>query len=266
MTLGVSFRHPVHRLPSLSPDGGLHVADMATHWRRPTAQPIVTVAELLGRVTAVPRGAACTPAMCQHEPGVSVDALLRREGRRSATPDGGSPGHTRRAAVAVSTFLAAGLGRRGRTEQQQHRVRARQHRAAGGRPTGRSERAGPGRRAEPRPGQQAPILDIPASTGALAAGSGPSTDWTAVAFPPTAGSGADDPSAASAETSDTSADASGDDASKSDADLWQRQQLGIGRRRGRRLAVVRLGFPRLRVHGRRLDPAGRGRARRRRFR
>src|SRR4051794_9977499 len=101
--------------------GGLHVADMATHWRHSTARPMVTVAELLSRVAAVPRGSACAPAVCEHEPGVSVDALLRREGRPvpaqerpaahplgrlSVPPDGGSAGRRLRAAAAVSTFLA----------------------------------------------------------------------------------------------------------------------------------------------------------------
>ena len=104
------------------PKGGLHVAEMATRWRRPTARPMVTVAELLARAAAVPRGSACTPVVSDHTPGVSVDALLRREGRatpakdrpahpharRSAIPDGGSPGRARRAAVAASTLLAAG--------------------------------------------------------------------------------------------------------------------------------------------------------------
>jgi hypothetical protein len=215
--------------------GGLHVAETATHWRHSTARPMVTVAELLGRVTAVPRGSACTPAVCEHKPGVSVDALLRREGRAiqaqgrpahphgllSATPDGGSPGRRLQAAVAVSTFLAAGsvvgVALSNNTADYELGNTAQPVDAP---PVGQSPPASTDRQTLV-PGQQSPVLGAATSTGALAAGSGPSADWTSVAFPPTAGSSASDPSAGSTETSDTSADAaaaSSDEASKADAE------------------------------------------------
>jgi hypothetical protein len=216
------------------PKGGLHVAEMATRWRRPTARPMVTVAELLARAAAVPRGSACTPVVSDHTPGVSVDALLRREGRatpakdrpahpharRSAIPDGGSPGRTRRAAVAASTLLAAGsvVGVSLSSNSTGYAELGNTAQPVNAPPVGQSPPAPAGGQ-NIVPGEQAPVLGATASTGALAAGSGPSADWTAVAFPPTAGSRAADPSVGSAKTSDTTADAaiaSGDKTSAAD--------------------------------------------------
>ena len=204
------------------PKGGLHVAEMATRWRRPTARPMVTVAELLARAAAVPRGSACTRVVSDHTPGVSVDALLRREGRatpakdrpahpharRSAIPDGGSPGRTRRAAVAASTLLAAGsvVGVSLSSNSTGYAELGNTAQPVNAPPVGQSPPAPAGGQ-NIVPGEQAPVLGATASTGALAAGSGPSADWTAVAFPPTAGSRAADPSVGSAKTSDTTADA-----------------------------------------------------------
>jgi hypothetical protein len=211
------------------------VAETATHWRHSTARPMVTVAELLGRVAAVPRGSACTPAVCEHEPGMSVDALLRREGRAipaqerpahphgrlSATPDGSSPGRRLRAAAAVSTFLAAGsvvgVALSNNTAEYELGNTAQPVDTP---PVGQSPPASTG---GPHlvPGQQASVLGAAASTGGLSAGSGPSTDWTSVAFPPTAGSSVSDSSTGYAETPDTSADAaeaSRDEASKANAE------------------------------------------------
>ena len=216
------------------PKGGLHVAEMATRWRRPTARPMVTVAELLARAAAVPRGSACTPVVSDHTPGVSVDALLRREGRatpakdrpahpharRSAIPDGGSPGRARRAAVAASTLLAAGsvVGVSLSSNSTGYAELGNTAQPVNAPPVGQSPPAPAGGQ-NIVPGEQAPVLGATASTGALAAGSGPSADWTAVAFPPTAGSRAADPSVGSAKTSDTTADAaiaSGDKTSAAD--------------------------------------------------
>jgi hypothetical protein len=216
------------------PKGGLHVAEMATRWRRPTARPMVTVAELLARAAAVPRGSACTRVVSDHTPGVSVDALLRREGRatpakdrpahpharRSAIPDGGSPGRTRRAAVAASTLLAAGsvVGVSLSSNSTGYAELGNTAQPVNAPPVGQSPPAPAGGQ-NIVPGEQAPVLGATASTGALAAGSGPSADWTAVAFPPTAGSRAADPSVGSAKTSDTTADAaiaSGDKTSAAD--------------------------------------------------
>jgi hypothetical protein len=210
------------------------VAEMATRWRRPTARPMVTVAELLARAAAVPRGSACTPVVSDHTPGVSVDALLRREGRatpakdrpahpharRSAIPDGGSPGRTRRAAVAASTLLAAGsvVGVSLSSNSTGYAELGNTAQPVNAPPVGQSPPAPAGGQ-NIVPGEQAPVLGATASTGALAAGSGPSADWTAVAFPPTAGSRAADPSVGSAKTSDTTADAaiaSGDKTSAAD--------------------------------------------------
>jgi hypothetical protein len=208
------------------------VAETATHWRHSTARPMVTVAELLGRVAAVPRGSACTPAVCEHEPGMSVDALLRREGRAtqaqerpahphgrlSATPDGGSPGRRLRTAAAVSTFLAAGsvvgVALSNNTAEYELGNTAQPVDTP---PVGQSPPASTG---GPNlvPGQQSPVLGAAASTGGLP---GPATDWTSVAFPPTTGSSVSDPSTGSAETPDTAADAaaaSGDEASRDDAE------------------------------------------------
>jgi hypothetical protein len=208
------------------------VAETATHWRHSTARPMVTVAELLGRVAAVPRGSACTPAVCEHEPGMSVDALLRREGRAtqaqerpahphgrlSATPDGGSPGRRLRTAAAVSTFLAAGsvvgVALSNNTAEYELGNTAQPVDTP---PVGQSPPASTG---GPNlvPGQQSPVLGAAASTGGLP---GPATDWTSVAFPPTTGSSVSDPSTGSAETPDTAADAaaaSGDEASRADAE------------------------------------------------
>ena len=198
------------------------MAEMATRWRRPTARPMVTVAELLARAAAVPRGSACTPVVSDHTPGVSVDALLRREGRatpakdrpahpharRSAIPDGGSPGRTRRAAVAASTLLAAGsvVGVSLSSNSTGYAELGNTAQPVNAPPVGQSPPAPAGGQ-NIVPGEQAPVLGATASTGALAAGSGPSADWTAVAFPPTAGSRAADPSVGSAKTSDTTADA-----------------------------------------------------------
>jgi hypothetical protein len=216
------------------PKGGLHVAEMATRWRRPTARPMVTVAELLARAAAVPRGSACTPVVSDHTPGMSVDALLRREGRatpakdrpahpharRSAIPDGGSPGRTRRAAMAASTLLAAGsvVGVSLSSNSTGYAELGNTAQPVNAPPVGQSPPAPAGGQ-NIVPGEQAPVLGATASTGALAAGSGPSADWTAVAFPPTAGSRAADPSVGSAKTSDTTADAaiaSGDKTSAAD--------------------------------------------------
>jgi hypothetical protein len=210
------------------------VAEMATRWRRPTARPMVTVAELLARAAAVPRGSACTRVVSDHTPGVSVDALLRREGRatpakdrpahpharRSAIPDGGSPGRTRRAAVAASTLLAAGsvVGVSLSSNSTGYAELGNTAQPVNAPPVGQSPPAPAGGQ-NIVPGEQAPVLGATASTGALAAGSGPSADWTAVAFPPTAGSRAADPSVGSAKTSDTTADAaiaSGDKTSAAD--------------------------------------------------
>ena len=210
------------------------MAEMATRWRRPTARPMVTVAELLARAAAVPRGSACTPVVSDHTPGVSVDALLRREGRatpakdrpahpharRSAIPDGGSPGRTRRAAVAASTLLAAGsvVGVSLSSNSTGYAELGNTAQPVNAPPVGQSPPAPAGGQ-NIVPGEQAPVLGATASTGALAAGSGPSADWTAVAFPPTAGSRAADPSVGSAKTSDTTADAaiaSGDKTSAAD--------------------------------------------------
>ena len=198
------------------------MAEMATRWRHSTARPMVTVAELLGRAAAVPRGSACTPAVSDHEPGVSVDALLRREGRatpaqdrpahpharRSAIPDGGSPGRTRRTAVAASTLLAAGsvVGVSLSSNTTEYAELGNTAQPVDTPPVGQSPPAPAGGQ-NLVPGQQSPVLGAAASTGGLAAGSGPSADWTAVAFPPTAGSSAADPSAGSAKTPDTAADA-----------------------------------------------------------
>ena len=203
------------------------MAEMATRWRRPTARPMVTVAELLARAAAVPRGSACTRVVSDHTPGVSVDALLRREGRatpakdrpahpharRSAIPDGGSPGRTRRAAVAASTLLAAGsvVGVSLSSNSTGYAELGNTAQPVNAPPVGQSPPA-------PAGGQNI-VPGATASTGALAAGSGPSADWTAVAFPPTAGSRAADPSVGSAKTSDTTADAaiaSGDKTSAAD--------------------------------------------------
>ena len=210
------------------------MAEMATRWRRPTARPMVTVAELLARAAAVPRGSACTRVVSDHTPGVSVDALLRREGRatpakdrpahpharRSAIPDGGSPGRTRRAAVAASTLLAAGsvVGVSLSSNSTGYAELGNTAQPVNAPPVGQSPPAPAGGQ-NIVPGEQAPVLGATASTGALAAGSGPSADWTAVAFPPTAGSRAADPSVGSAKTSDTTADAaiaSGDKTSAAD--------------------------------------------------
>ena len=208
------------------------MAETATHWRHSTARPMVTVAELLGRVAAVPRGSACTPAVCEHEPALSVDALLRREGRAtqaqerpahphgrlSATPDGGSPGRRLRAAAAVSTFLAAGsvvgVALSNNTAEYELGNTAQPVDTP---PVGQSPPASTGG-PDLVPGQQSPVLGAAAGTGDLP---GPATDWTSVAFPPTAGSSVSDPTTGSVETSDTSADAaaaSGDEASKADAE------------------------------------------------
>jgi hypothetical protein len=210
------------------------VAEMATRWRRSTARSMVTVAELLDRAAAVPRGSACTPAMSERRPAVSVDALLRREGRatqaqdrpahphgrRSATPDGGSPGRTRRTAVAASTLLAAGsvIGVALSSNTTEYAELGNTAQPVDAPPVGQSPPTPAGGQ-NLAPGEQTSVLGAAASTGALTAGSGPSADWTAVAFPPTTGSSADDPSAGSAETSDTTADAaaaSGDEASAAD--------------------------------------------------
>jgi hypothetical protein len=195
---------------------------------------MVTVAELLARAAAVPRGSACTPVVSDHTPGVSVDALLRREGRatpakdrpahpharRSAIPDGGSPGRARRAAVAASTLLAAGsvVGVSLSSNSTGYAELGNTAQPVNAPPVGQSPPAPAGGQ-NIVPGEQAPVLGATASTGALAAGSGPSADWTAVAFPPTAGSRAADPSVGSAKTSDTTADAaiaSGDKTSAAD--------------------------------------------------
>ena len=210
------------------------MAEMATRWRRPTARPMVTVAELLARAAAVPRGSACTRVVSDHTPGVSVDALLRREGRatpakdrpahpharRSAIPDGGSPGRARRAAVAASTLLAAGsvVGVSLSSNSTGYAELGNTAQPVNAPPVGQSPPAPAGGQ-NIVPGEQAPVLGATASTWALAAGSGPSADWTAVAFPPTAGSRAADPSVGSAKTSDTTADAaiaSGDKTSAAD--------------------------------------------------
>lgn len=195
------------------------MAEMATPWRRSPARPMITVAELLDRVAAVPRGSAHPPAVCDHDPGVSVDALLRREGRaaqgqdRPARLHGGSPAQTRRAAVAVSTFLAAGsvvgVALSNNTATYELGTTAQPVDAP---PVGQSAPAPAG-----GPDQQATVLDTSAGPGALAAGSEPSADWTAVAFPPAVGASTGDPSAGSADTSATSA-TSGDEASKADAE------------------------------------------------
>lgn len=207
------------------------MAEMATPWRRSPARPTISVAELLDRVAAVPRGTAHAPAVCDHEPGVSVDALLRREGRaaqgqdRSARPHGGAPAQTRRAAVAVSTFLAAGsvvgvaLSSSGTAQYELGT-------------TAQPVDAPPVGQGAPAPvGGQAPVLDTPAAAGALAAGSEPSPDWTAVAFPPAVGSSAGDPAAGSAGAPEPSAPStasatSGDEASNADADARDDDESG----------------------------------------
>ena len=202
------------------------MAEMATRWRRSAPRPMVTVAELLARAAAGPRGSACTPAVSDHGSGVSVEDLLRREGRatqakdrsahphgrRSATPDGGSPGRTRRTAVAASTLLAAGsvVGVALSSNNTGYAELGNTAQPVNGPPVGQGPPTPAGGQ-NLVPGEQAPVLGAAASTGALAAGSGPSADWTAVAFPPTAGSSTADPSAGSAE-----AGASGDTASAAD--------------------------------------------------
>ena len=202
------------------------MAEMATRWRRSAPRPMVTVAELLARAAAGPRGSACTPAVSDHGSGVSVEDLLRREGRatqakdrsahphgrRSATPDGGSPGRTRRTAVAASTLLAAGsvVGVALSSNNTGYAELGNTAQPVNGPPVGEGPPTPAGGQ-NLVPGEQAPVLGAAASTGALAAGSGPSADWTAVAFPPTAGSSTADPSGGSAE-----AGASGDTASAAD--------------------------------------------------
>ena len=209
------------------------MADMATRWRRPTARPMVTVAELLDRAAAVSRGSAGTRAVGEHQPGVSVDALLRREGRatqdpdrpahthgrRSATPEGGSPGLTLGTAVAVSTLLAAGsvVGVALSSNPAEYEL-DNTAQPVDAPPVGQSPPTPAGGQ-NLVPGGQTPVLGAAASTAALAAGSGPSADWTAVAFPPAAGASADVPPAGSGGPSDPTANApaaSGDEASAED--------------------------------------------------
>ena len=208
------------------------MAEMATRWQRSTARPMVTVAQLLDRAAAASRGSTCPPAVSEPEPAVSVDALLRREGRatqaqdgtahphrrRSPIPDGGSPGRARRTAVAASTLLAAGsvVGVALASNTPEYEL-GNTAQPVNDPPVGQSSSTPTGELALV-PGEQAPILGAAASTGAPAAGSGPSADWTAVAFPPTAGPNAGDPTAISAETSDTTVAAapSSDEASAAD--------------------------------------------------
>ena len=164
MTLGVSRRLPVHRLASLSPHRRTA--------RGRNGDPLAA----LHRASDGHGGRAAGPSRCR-SPRLGVHtrgmrARARDVGRRSVAARGsghagpgatGAPpraalGHPRRWFARSETsgrrsrqHLSRGrLGRRGRAQQQHRRVRARQHRAAGGHPAGRSEPAGLDRWAEPR--------------------------------------------------------------------------------------------------------------------
>ncbi len=166
----------------------------------------ITVAELVDRNSNLLRGSTVYDRLAA----IPVGALLRREGRTPhaldrpvhprrqqvcAADEGGNSGRARRTAVAAGTLLAASsvFGAGPLTDSSGFVGSS----ASQEPPTGQGLLSEPGTESL-APGDRATLVDVVARGDGPAAGSAPSPDWSAVAFPEATGSATGSPAAGDA--------------------------------------------------------------------